>query len=56
MKKIATIFVLLSMIFCCNLVTAKTVTVSGMGSTITEAENDALRNAVEKAVGVLVDS
>lgn len=35
---------------------ARPVSVSGAGLTITEAENDALRNAVEQAVGVLVDS
>jgi hypothetical protein len=35
---------------------AKTVTVSGTGSTAPEAENDALRNAIENAVGVLIDS
>lgn len=35
---------------------ARNVTVTGNGVTQSEAENDALRNAVEKAVGVLVDS
>lgn len=56
MKKIATIFVLVSLMLCCNLALAKTVTVAGMGTTASEAENDALRNAVERSVGVLVDS
>ncbi len=35
---------------------AKTVTVTGIGRTVEESENDALRRAVETAVGVLVDS
>ena len=35
---------------------AKIVTVTGMGVTSSEAENDALRIAVENTVGVLVDS
>ena len=35
---------------------AKNVTVTGTGSTPTEAENDALRMAVENTLGVLVDS
>ena len=56
MKKIITIFTLMCVLFCCSLALAKTVTVAGMGSTANEAENDALRNAVEHSVGVLVDS
>ena len=35
---------------------ARSVTVTGSGISQNEAESDALRNAVEKAVGVLVDS
>lgn len=35
---------------------ARSVTVTGMGATAAQAENDALRMAVEKAVGVMVDS
>ena len=35
---------------------AKNVVVSGFGSTVVEAENDALRMAVENTLGVLVDS
>lgn len=35
---------------------AKNVTVTGVGSTVVEAENDALRMAVENTLGVLVDS
>lgn len=37
-------------------VLAKPVTVTGIGRTAEESENDALRRAVETAVGVLVDS
>ena len=35
---------------------AKSVTVTGTGTTPSEAENDALRAAVENTLGVLVDS
>ena len=56
MKKISFLLTLLVMLFCASQVFAKTVTVAGMGSTATEAENDALRNAVEQTVGVLIDS
>lgn len=35
---------------------AGSVIVNGVGTTRSEAENDALRNAIEKSVGVLVDS
>ncbi len=35
---------------------AKTVTVDGYGTTQTEAERDAMRNAVEESVGSLIDS
>lgn len=35
---------------------ARSVTVTGMGVTASQAENEALRMAVEKSVGVLVDS
>lgn len=40
----------------CNSVMAKQVTVTGSGDSVTEAENDALRNAVENVMGVLVES
>ena len=39
-----------------NVVFAKSVTVTGYGSTSSEAENEALRMAVENTLGVLVDS
>ncbi|MBQ7453524.1 MAG: hypothetical protein IJS69_00490, partial [Selenomonadaceae bacterium] len=55
MKKIAVIIFSVLMIFCAT-VSAKEVTVTGMGLTPAEAENDALRTAVENTVGVLVDS
>ena len=56
MKKRLLFLVLLLSLLCSSIVMAKTVTVSGTGSTAPEAENDALRNAVENAVGVLIDS
>lgn len=43
------------MIFCVQ-VSAKNVTVTGTGLTPSDAENDALRAAVENTLGVLVDS
>ena len=46
----------ITILLCYSLAFAKTVTVAGIGNTASEAENDALRNAVEHAVGVLVDS
>ena len=55
MKKFAIVLFALMMIFCAQ-VSAKTVTVTGTGLTPTEAENDALRAAVENTLGVLVDS
>lgn len=51
------IFFLLLCLFCLlPLAEARTVVTDGRGTTASEAENDALRNAVEQAVGVLVDS
>ena len=44
------------MLICSGIVSAKNVTVTGYGSTASEAENDALRLAVENTLGVLVDS
>lgn len=55
MKKI--IYSVLAIFFClCTTVSAQQITISGYGTTIDEAERDALRNAVEQAVGTLVDS
>lgn len=55
MKKFAIIIFSLLMIFCAPC-SAKEVTVTGTGLTPSDAENDALRAAVENTVGVLVDS
>ena len=54
-KLIALLVLVLSFGITCN-VFAKNVTVTGVGSTAVEAENDALRMAVENTLGVLVDS
>lgn len=56
MKKLVILLMLAAAVFSCSLALARNVTVTGMGVTVAEAENDALRNAVERAVGVLVDS
>ena len=55
MKKFAIVIFALMMIVCAQ-VFAKNVTVTGTGTTPSEAENDALRAAVENTLGVLVDS
>lgn len=55
MKKIFVIILALVLMICTT-VSAKTVTVTGRGLTLTDAENDALRSAVENTLGVLVDS
>lgn len=54
MKKFAAIIFALLMI--CAPAAAKNVTVTGTGLTATDAENDALRAAVENTLGVLVDA
>lgn len=46
----------MTLLFCIPLAFAKEVTVQGYGTTREEAINDALRNAVEQAVGTLIDS
>lgn len=56
MKRMILFLIVAAAIFSSSLALAKTVTVTGMGATATEAENDALRQAVENTVGVLVDS
>ena len=56
MKKVILFLVMAAAIISSSLAFANTVTVTGMGATATEAENDALRNAVENTLGVLVDS
>ncbi|MBR4905108.1 MAG: hypothetical protein IKZ53_10610 [Selenomonadaceae bacterium] len=55
MKKFAVIIFALMMIICAE-ASAKNVTVTGTGITPSEAENDALRAAIEDAVGLFVDS
>ncbi len=55
MKKIFPL-ILVALIFLTGSALAKNVTVTGSGVTASDAENDALRMAVENALGVLVDS
>ena len=55
MRKIFLIGIAVLMLFS-GIVSAKNVTVTGYGTTASEAENEALRMAVENTVGVLVDS
>ena len=54
-KKFSVLIFAALLIFCSSAF-AKTVTVTGIGVTANDAENDALRNAVQNALGVLVDS
>ncbi len=56
MKKIILFMILAIALLCNSAVLAKTVTSTGSGSTAPEAENDALRNAIEEAIGVYIDS
>lgn len=55
MKKIIAIAVLI-VLLCCSSVFAQHVTAVGYGTTPSEAEQDAMRNAVEQVMGTLVDS
>lgn len=55
MKKIFPL-ILVALILLTGSALAKNVTVTGMGVTASDAENDALRMAVENTIGVLVDS
>ena len=55
-KKIFSAFIFATLLIFCSSAFAKTVTVTGMGVTPSEAENDALRMAVQNTLGVLVDS
>ena len=48
--------ILVALILLTGSALAKNVTVTGMGVTASDAENDALRMAVENTIGVLVDS
>ena len=56
MRKLVALLVLILSLGVSVNVLAKNVTVTGTGTTVTEAENDALRLAVENTLGVLVDS
>ena len=56
MKKLIIIIGLITLFLLPGMAFARSVSVTGTGLTATEAENDALRNAVEQAVGVWVDS
>lgn len=55
-KSLICLSIIVSLLCLSGTVFARTVSVSGMGLTVAEAENDALRNAVEEAVGILIDS
>jgi|GEM_PF-3499041 hypothetical protein len=55
MKKICCLAILLTLLFC-QVAWAKEVTVDGTGASRDDAIRDALRAAVEQAVGILVDS
>lgn len=55
MKKLL-VLCLAALLLTGGMAAAQSVTVGGFGTTEAEAENDALRNAVEKAVGTLVDA
>ncbi|WP_304118231.1 hypothetical protein [Phascolarctobacterium succinatutens] len=55
MKKLV-ILLCAAMMLLCSSVFAKVVTVTGVGASQTEAQNDAMRVAVEQAVGSLIDS
>lgn len=55
MKRFAAIIFSLLIIFSATAL-AKSVTVTGMGATASDAESDALRAAVENTLGVLIDS
>jgi len=55
-KKQTIFFLFFFLLFALPLAQAKSITSTGMGATSEEAINDALRNAVEQAVGTLVSS
>lgn len=56
MKRILCAIILILSLLACSGACAKNITVTGRGVTEAEATNDALRNAVENAVGILLDS
>ena len=55
MKKLVILLCAVMMLLCTSAF-AKVVTVTGVGASQTEAQNDAMRVAVEQAVGSLIDS
>lgn len=55
MKKLVILLCAVMLLLCSNAF-AKVVTVTGVGASQTEAQNDAMRVAVEQAVGSLIDS
>lgn len=55
MRKLVLLLLAL-LLFVCSSAFAKVVTVTGVGASQTEAQNDAMRVAVEQAVGSLIDS
>ena len=56
MRKIALILMVILSVAMCSTAMAKNITVTGKGVSETSATSDALRSAVEQAVGVLIDS
>ena len=56
MKKFILVLFILCLTINFSTVLAQEITVSGYGNTFEDAERDALRTAVEKAVGTMVDS
>lgn len=56
MKRLIYILIFTLTVLLCSNVFAKNITTTGVGVTEAEATNDALRNALENAVGVLIDS
>ena len=54
--RIVIIFLVLASVLISSIAFAGQITISGYGDTAENAESDALRNAVEKAVGTMVDS
>ena len=56
MNKITTRLTALILLLCCSLAQAQPVTAVGVGTTPSEAERDAMRCAVQQAVGTLLDA
>ena len=56
MRKALIMLLVLALTSICAACFAKNVTVSGVGSTESEAKSDALRMAIEQASGMMIDS